>query len=424
MKKNLIRTMSLLLVICLLFLSGCEKATEESAKTPEEFWARTHEWNSEQLMYSNANEYGYYFLNENNLIYFDYATKKSVILFNKVGCKHDDIYCEAYIQGSPFLFFRGEKMYLITSKDDGVHIFQCDLDGTNRESKILLMKDEMEKGNAVSIVTFFLSEDEVYYTAAYQEPDDGNEKKDPIKAVRLLDLNTWTEQEICRSVENAFSVIASEKEGALILEQTDPSLKTEVDWDKLSEEEKKNGVKLLTKEQMKKMPLNLFYWHKSTGDKLTVYESNFGETEITPYVSGSWLYRLGVPSGAEYMGLERMDMRTGQSEWLWKEKAGPGSMIVKCSKMNGAIYLTAANPDMEFWEEIYTFDGFQQVVLPSLGMHDSIVFEDDHGYVAWKTIEYRPNNPSGDIVDYIFIPRAEAGKANPEYTVLCSYGLN
>ena len=168
------------------------------------------------------------------------------------------------------------------------------------------------------------------------------------------------------------------------------------------------------------MPVTVFYWDKKTSNKLTIYESNFADTYYIPLVNGNYLYRIGRPDGSEITCLEKMDMRTGQSEWLWKEKTGPGSMVRDCWEYNNHIYLSTAKNDGTYPEEIYTKDGFQQVTLPFLKEWDSILFEDEYGYVVWKTIEHRENSANGDIVDFIFIPIEEAGKENPEYTVLRS----
>lgn len=427
MKKKFTRITSLLLIFCLMFLFACEMPGNKVPETPEKFWSMSHEWKTEHLTEGNSNENGYYYMDDNNfLMYLDYATKQSIALCNKVGCKHNDYTCEAHIEGfPPYIFFYENKLCLITDDENGMHIFKCDLDGTNREEKLLLMNDETEKGNAVGIVDVLINGDDLYYKSVYQEPieEAGGKRKLPIRAVRHVDLKKWTDEEIFRSSEFIGGIVGADKDGVLIYKKPEMAAFTKKDMGELEDEKNGEFVRLLTLEEMQEIPVEVFYWDKKTGNKLIVYQSDFRSTWNITSVNGNCLYRMGRPNGFNNIGFEKIDMQTGKYELLRHDKENEDCGLVTFGERNGKYYLTMANHEDETWQtEIYTKDDFQPVILPFLNGLDSVLFEDEHGYIVDKVLEYRPDSEYGSVVATVFVPTEETDKKNPEYVMLISSG--
>ena len=120
---------------------------------------------------------------------------------------------------------------------------------------------------------------------------------------------------------------------------------TKVDLDKFSEEERREGVEVLSKEETAAMPVTVFYWDQATSSRLILYKSNFFATVSVFMIEGDCLYRLGRPEedteNVSPVGLEKMNRKTGESTWLWRENAGPGSHVTDAWAFKDQICLTA-----------------------------------------------------------------------------------
>lgn len=154
------------LSVCLL-LAGCsQQATNKNKMDDKQASLSVDEGTLQYLNAArgNGNENGYYRISDliekkdnvySNIRYFDFASKKEIVLCNKPECKHDNDSCNAYISmnenNNPMLFVQGDYLYLFkrdmssssvafdtegkidtVGANEGV-LERMDLDGNNRK---------------------------------------------------------------------------------------------------------------------------------------------------------------------------------------------------------------------------------------------------------------------------------------------------
>lgn len=177
---------------------------------------------------------------------------------------------------------------------------------------------------------------------------------------------------------------------------------------------------MFSNEELKEMPVEVFYCDKKAHNKLSLYKSNCADTYFVFFAEGSSLYMMNHSADASdlgVMGLERIDMRTGESEWLWNENAGKMTTVVNCVMWNDHIYVDLGKGngnDMVYWTEIYSRDKFEKIELPFLKggyeILDELKIEDGYGYIVYRETE--------DSVEYFLITPEEVDKENPECNML------
>lgn len=178
------------------------------------------------LAYGSTSEYknGYFYIKDDqNIMYFDYDTKKEVYLCNKPNCKHDSETCSSHLEigDSNELFYYNGYLYLINGASSGVSmiitaegvvednragnpgtITRMNLDGTNKEkvftapSGSSLSMPLVAKGNTIYA---FLEKSKVE-----KDSDGYSTSKTTERKMVAINLDTGKYEEISDGMHKSF----------------------------------------------------------------------------------------------------------------------------------------------------------------------------------------------------------------------------
>lgn len=152
-----------LLIMLIVSMSSCAQKPSENAD-----WV----WVGSSINKMGAlTEDGYYYFNTPGsvLSYADLTGKGQIALCSKVGCEHDDEYCDAYVFGLPknLLFFHNNHIYYVDRGQFGV-LYRRDATGSKLMEIGTPGKQYVEKEKYCEINAYVQAGDYLYYSAEIQ----------------------------------------------------------------------------------------------------------------------------------------------------------------------------------------------------------------------------------------------------------------
>ncbi|MEG0276185.1 MAG: hypothetical protein RR630_04070 [Coprobacillus sp.] len=175
----------IILLLCCCLLCGCQNQSHSTASTSQQ---------KEDLIFKpwhlimkkgDGNEEGYYHIKEKettegtvfNICYYDYATKKEIILCNKPECQHNDETCTACLMSgiTSQLIVYNDSLYIMESRgltvdslgqrqETGPKIIKRNLDGSQPQDVHVL-----EDGYQFDDTSYVIADDILYIKISKQE---------------------------------------------------------------------------------------------------------------------------------------------------------------------------------------------------------------------------------------------------------------
>ena len=203
-KKN-----TIIILLFVFFISGCSTNTENSNNDNVQVYEQfgTLEFSMDD---------GFYHTNNGYLYFFDYESKKDVLVCSKANCKmeaelNEDL--EAYI-GSGTGFVSGNKLYVISTNDDmekRYSLIESNLDRSNQKEIIRI--------NSTMILSFAVIKEIAYFAideAVFTESESGAIVEEPKHNCYLLaiDLKSGKEEkltEVKNNFNNSIKIVAADE---------------------------------------------------------------------------------------------------------------------------------------------------------------------------------------------------------------------
>ncbi len=140
MKKNVLTILEIIGVVVILFVIFMPRGKIKELSIP--FFSNKNDENMKYISYDSSGNYdnGYFYIKsmneKENIMYFDYESKKEVYLCNKPNCNHDSNTCSSYLTyfDANELFYYDDYLYYLDGSAKGTTI-SVSFDGTIIDSE-------------------------------------------------------------------------------------------------------------------------------------------------------------------------------------------------------------------------------------------------------------------------------------------------
>lgn len=279
------------------------------------------QWNSVDMKISQSNcvtqtsaysNKGYYYISASKYVkYFDYATQQSGVWCNKLGCKHDSVDCTGWLtienNSVSFIFYQEGKVYLVGRDKEGYYLERYNEDGSGYEAVCRLWTtnsavflQEVEDGRQVELASRIMA---LHNGKAYYAVSD-------LSAITLYEVKLEKgskPKEICKFDCQGYDRISAE------------DLKIAGDY------------LVITTVRSHVKNVNGYDSFESVD---TIYSVELTEHSVNTIWEGVvcnyslWNnYMYGYITDEEEQGLYKIDLNSGEKEYLLKEEEGKGIKV-------------------------------------------------------------------------------------------------